>query len=124
MIFYEKIYHYIFNIVVSQGIYGIKHTELLEPAYAIQNKGSLNMNIQIGDNIFKVNLEDNETTRILVEICLVGDSTVPERYNIIMQTKKKQKTNQRTYVQMVLFEYKGTYYQNIMKKTLKIAGIL
>lgn len=45
---------------VSPGIYGIK------PAYAEQNKGVLNMNIQIEDNIFKVNLEDNETARVLV----------------------------------------------------------
>ena len=50
----------------AQGIYGIKYIKVQETAYAVQNKGIQNMNIQIGNKIFDVILEDNETTRVLI----------------------------------------------------------
>lgn len=51
---------------VARGIYGIKHIEVQKTAYAVQNKERQNMNIQIGNKIFDVILEDNETTRVLI----------------------------------------------------------
>ena len=55
-----------------------------------------------------------------IELCLEGDSTVPERYDIIMRTKEKTREQIRDLMdQMVLLEYKEAFYQNIMKNNLK-----
>lgn len=55
-----------------------------------------------------------------IDLCLEGDSTVPERYDIIMRTKEKTREQIKELMdQMVLLEYKEAFYQNIMKHNLK-----
>lgn len=63
---------------------------------------------------------ESKEVKKYIELCLEGDSTVLERYNIIMQTKEKTKKQIKELMdQMVLLEYKEAFYKNIIKNNLK-----
>jgi len=59
---------------------------------------------------------DNKSIKKYIDLCLIGDSTIPERYEIIRETKKKaQEQMQEIKQQMELLDYKESYYQDLIK---------
>ena len=62
---------------------------------------------------------ENKLIKRYVDLCIIGDSTINERYEIIKQTKAKayqQMENLRK--QMDMLDYKENYYQNLIKNNL------
>lgn len=59
---------------------------------------------------------DNKSIKKYIDLCLIGDSTILERYEIIRETKKKaQEQMQEIKQQMELLDYKESYYQDLIK---------
>ena len=62
---------------------------------------------------------ENKAIKKYIDLCIVGDSTIPERYEIIKSTKenaiKQMKDLQK---QLDLLDYKEEYYQNLIKHNL------
>ena len=66
-----------------------------------------------------VGVENNAVKRY-VDLCIKGDSTIPERYEIIKKTKiKTQNKIKELNEQMEKLEYKENFYQNLMENNLK-----
>ena len=62
----------------------------------------------------------NKEIKRYIELCQIGDSTVPERYAIIQKTKEKTKALVKELMEQIyMLEYKESFYQNIMKNNLK-----
>lgn len=62
---------------------------------------------------------DNKSVKRYVDLCLIGDSTIVERYEIIKNTKAKAlKEIEELKQQMELLDYKETYYQNLITNNL------
>lgn len=62
---------------------------------------------------------DLKSVKKYIDLCLQGDSTINERYEIILSTKKKaleQMDDLKN--QLVLLDYKESYYQNLIKNRL------
>ena len=54
------------------------------------------------------------------DLCIVGDSTIQERYEIIQATKNKaQQQMEDLKKQLALLDYKEKFYQNLIKNNLK-----
>ncbi len=54
-----------------------------------------------------------------VDLCIVGDSTIPERYEIIKATKEKAlKQMEELNKQLEMLDYKEDYYKNLIKNNL------
>lgn len=54
-----------------------------------------------------------------IDLCIIGDSTIPERYEIIKTTKEKalqQMDELKT--QLDLLNYKEAHYKNLIKNNL------
>lgn len=63
---------------------------------------------------------DNKAIKRYIELCLVGDMTIPERYGIIQATKiKAQQQMEELQIQLDLLDYKEKFYQNLIKNNLK-----
>ncbi len=62
---------------------------------------------------------ENKAIKKYIDLCIIGDSTIPERYEIIKSTKenavKQMKDLQK---QLDLLDYKEEYYQNLIKHNL------
>lgn len=55
-----------------------------------------------------------------IDLCIVGDSTIQERYEIIQNTKQKaQQQMIELQKQLDLLDYKEKFYQNLIKNNLK-----
>ena len=53
-------------------------------------------------------------------MCIIGDSTIPERYGIIQATKlKAEEQMKELQKQLDLLDYKEKFYQNLIKNNLK-----
>lgn len=63
---------------------------------------------------------ENKAIKRYVELCIIGDSTIKERYEIIKETKLKAQ-NQLTELekQLDLLNFKEKFYQNLIKNNLK-----
>lgn len=62
---------------------------------------------------------DNKSVKRYVDLCIEGDSTISERYQIIKDTKAKaQEQMAELQRQMELLDYKENYYQNLIKNNL------
>lgn len=62
---------------------------------------------------------DNKSVKRYVDLCLIGDSTISERYEIIKSTKlKAQAQMAELQKQLELLDYKENYYQNLIKNNL------
>ena len=62
---------------------------------------------------------ENKAIKKYIDLCIVGDSTIPERYEIIKSTKEKAvKQMQDLQKQLDLLDYKEEYYQNLIKHNL------
>ncbi len=62
---------------------------------------------------------DNKSIKRYIDLCIIGDTTIPERYEIIRATKEKAKQQmQEIQQQMDLLNYKEKYYKNLIKNNL------
>lgn len=58
---------------------------------------------------------DNKSIKKYLDLCIIGDETIPERFEIIKQTKKKALKKQKELNQQLdLLDYKENYYQNLL----------
>ena len=63
---------------------------------------------------------ENKAIKRYIDLCVVGDSTISERYGIIQATKlKAQKQMEELQRQMELLDFKEAFYQNLIKNNLK-----
>lgn len=63
---------------------------------------------------------DNKSIKRYIDLCIIGDSTIPERYQIIQETKTKaQQKMIELQQQLNLLDYKEKFYQNLIKNNLK-----
>lgn len=63
---------------------------------------------------------ENKSIKRYIDLCIKGDSTIPERYEIIQATKLKAEQQMlELQQQMDLLNYKEKYYQNLIKNNLK-----
>lgn len=63
---------------------------------------------------------ENKAIKRYIDLCIKGDSTIPERYGIIQATKiKAQAQMQELQQQLNLLDYKEKFYQNLIKNNLK-----
>ena len=54
-----------------------------------------------------------------IDLCIIGDSTIPERYEIIKATKEKALIQMEELKnQLVLLDYKEEHYKNLIKNNL------
>ena len=63
---------------------------------------------------------ENKAIKRYIDLCIVGDSTIEERYKIILGTKEKA-LMQRDELkkQLAILEYKENFYKNLIKNKLK-----
>lgn len=62
---------------------------------------------------------ENKAIKRYIDLCLIGDSTIPERYKIIQDTKAKAHQQMEDLKrQMELLDYKENYYKNLIKNNL------
>ena len=63
---------------------------------------------------------ENKAIKRYIDLCIVGDSTIQERYEIIQATKNKaQYQMEDLQKQLALLDYKEKFYQNLIKNNLK-----
>lgn len=63
---------------------------------------------------------DNKSIKRYINLCIIGDSTIPERYQIIQDTKAKaQQKMAELEQQLNLLDFKEKFYQNLIKNNLK-----
>lgn len=63
---------------------------------------------------------ENKAIKRYIDLCIAGDSTIPERYGIIQATKiKAQLQMEELKQQLELLAYKENFYQNLIKNNLK-----
>lgn len=63
---------------------------------------------------------ENNAIKRYIDLCIKGDSTIKERYEIIQTTKEKAlKQLEEVKKQLELLEYKEKFYQNLIKNNLK-----
>ena len=63
---------------------------------------------------------DNKSIKKYIDLCIIGDSTIQERYAIILATKQKaleQMSELKN--QLAILDYKENFYQNLIKNNLK-----
>ena len=63
---------------------------------------------------------ENKAIKRYIDLCIIGDSTIPERYGIIQATKlKAEEQMKELQKQLELLNYKEKFYQNLIKNNLK-----
>ena len=68
---------------------------------------------------------ENKAIKRYIDLCMVGDSTIPERFGIIKATKiKALQQMEDLKKQLELLDYKENYYENLIKIMKKISIIL
>ena len=62
---------------------------------------------------------ENKLVKKYIDLCIIGDSTIAERYKIIKATKTKALAQmEELQKQLALLDYKEGYYKNLMKNNL------
>lgn len=62
---------------------------------------------------------DNKSIKRYIDLCLVGDSTLKERYQIILDTKAKALNQMQDLKnQLEVLDYKQAFYENLIKNNL------
>lgn len=62
---------------------------------------------------------DLKSVKKYIDLCLVGDSTINERYEIILETKRKALEQMDDLKkQLELLDYKENYYKNLINNNL------
>lgn len=63
---------------------------------------------------------ENKAIKKYIDLCILGDSTISERYEIIKTTKDKAlHQKQELEKQLALLDYKEKFYENLIKGNLK-----
>ena len=63
---------------------------------------------------------ENKAIKRYIDLCIIGDSTIKERYGIIQDTKKKAlEQMEELKQQLALLDYKENFYQNLIENNLK-----
>ena len=63
---------------------------------------------------------ENKSIKKYIDLCIIGDSTIPERYDIIHATKiKAEKQMQELQKQIDLLNFKEKFYQNLIENNLE-----
>ena len=63
---------------------------------------------------------ENKAIKRYIDLCIIGDSTIPERYGIIQATKlKAMQQMDELKKQLDLLDFKEKFYQNLIKHNLK-----
>ena len=63
---------------------------------------------------------ENKAIKRYIDLCIIGDSTVRERYQIILDTKKKAYEQMKELQkQLELLDYKENFYKNLIKNNLE-----
>ena len=63
---------------------------------------------------------ENKAIKRYIDLCIVGDSTIEERYKIILDTKEKAVMQMdELKKQLAILEYKENFYKNLIKNNLK-----
>lgn len=63
---------------------------------------------------------ENKAIKRYIDLCMVGDSTIPERFGIIKATKiKALQQMEDLKKQLELLDYKENYYKNLIKNNEK-----
>ncbi len=63
---------------------------------------------------------ENKAIKRYIDLCIVGDSTIEERYKIILDTKEKALIQMdELKKQLAILEYKESFYKNLIKNNLK-----
>ncbi len=63
---------------------------------------------------------DNKSIKRYIDLCIIGDSTISERYEIIHATKLKALQQiAELQQQLGLLDYKEKFYQNLIKNNLQ-----
>ena len=75
--------------------------------------------VRIVQCLRKVGIE-NKSIKRYIDLCIMGDSTIQERYEIIKTTKEKARNQMEDLKhQLDMLEYKEQFYQNLIKNNLK-----
>lgn len=62
----------------------------------------------------------NKDIKRYIDLCIVGDSTIKERYQIILDTKEKAlEQMEELKKQLELLDYKENFYKNLIKNHLE-----
>ena len=63
---------------------------------------------------------DNKSIKKYIDLCIIGDSTIKERYEIIRSTKEKAlKQMKELQAQLELLDYKENFYENLIENNLE-----
>lgn len=63
---------------------------------------------------------DNKSIKRYIDLCIAGDSTLQERYEIIKATKQKAKKQmEELQTQLNMLDYKEKFYENLIKNNLE-----
>jgi len=63
---------------------------------------------------------ENKAIKRYIDLCIIGDTTIPERYGIIMATKQKAlKQMEDLKKQLEILDYKEHFYENLIKENKK-----
>ena len=63
---------------------------------------------------------ENKSIKKYIDLCIIGDSTISERYDIIHATKiKAEKQMQELQKQIDLLNFKEKFYQNLIENNLE-----
>lgn len=63
---------------------------------------------------------DLKSVKKYIDLCLIGDSTIQERYEIILETKKKALAQMEDLKkQLEVLDYKENYYKTLIANNLK-----
>lgn len=62
---------------------------------------------------------ENKAIKRYIDLCIMGDSTINERYEIIRATKKRAQTEIKNLKkQLALLEFKEKFYRNLIENNL------
>lgn len=63
---------------------------------------------------------ENKAIKRYIDLCIIGDSTIKERYQIILDTKKKAyEQMEELKKQIDLLDYRESFYKNLIKNNLE-----
>lgn len=63
---------------------------------------------------------ENKAIKRYIDLCIIGDSTIKERYKIILDTKKKALLQMdELQKQLSMLDFKEKFYENLIKNDLK-----
>lgn len=63
---------------------------------------------------------ENKAIKRYIDLCIIGDSTIKERYQIILDTKKKAyEQMEEIKKQLELLDYKENFYKNLINNNLE-----